>query len=388
MERAKVFLSAFFDDTPHTLPNLFDAPCQRLYPATPFQNGDLLHTGRFLYHLIQQSKRLQLTTKVSLLIRQVMAANGVPADVLHYVSNASEQADVTPEEYRDTLRACCRDYWDWSLLVNFAHEYFIHLGLVMYDLSQTGYTTGGGETPQTPHFQSLEEIQAALGTSGHSGQKELIMLAGERDGKYCLVTNLLFQFRHGVLGTPTVKVKLAHICPTKLANPENPLVHETFSVFWDDEGLPKRFADLVNRPENCMLIWSDPRDYFAEMCWAIEAIPIEDTWRYHFIKVGGPTFPFEPASGTQIRFGVEGETFKEAVPLPSPDLCNIRLAVTKVMRFSGAAEVVDSWRWDYEEGPDAIGGVLGHPYADMIAMERLEARLGSVNNACSPPPIN
>ncbi len=95
-----------------------------------------------------------------------------------------------------------------------------------------------------------------------------------------------------MLGTPTVKVKLAHICPTKLANPEvwsisplpptdadrfyqNPLVHEAFSVFWDDEGLPKRFVDLVNRPENCMLIWSDPRDYFAEMCWAIEAVQVE-----------------------------------------------------------------------------------------------------------------
>ncbi len=99
-------------------------------------------------------------------------------------------------------------------------------------------------------------------------------------------------------------------------------------------------------------------------------------------------FPFEPANGTQIKFGVEGRTFKSDIPLPSPDLCNVRLAVTKVMQFSGAAEVVDSWRWDYEECPNAIGGVLGHPYADMIAMERLEARLGSVNNACSPPPIN
>lgn len=50
------------------------------------------------------------------------------------VSNGPGQTDVTPEKYRDTLRAHCMDHWDWSPIVNFAHEYFTYLGLSsMYD---------------------------------------------------------------------------------------------------------------------------------------------------------------------------------------------------------------------------------------------------------------
>lgn len=121
---------------------------------------------------------------------------GMSLRLVTLVSNASEQTDVTPEEYRDTLRACCKDHWDWSSLVNFAYEYFTHLGLAslynpsspfssnlyllsVYDFSSSQMLPtirGDGETPQTPHFQSLEEIHATLGTCGHSGQKEMIML--------------------------------------------------------------------------------------------------------------------------------------------------------------------------------------------------------------------
>lgn len=49
------------------------------------------------------------------------------------------------------------------------------------------------------------------------------------------------------------------------------------------------------------------------------------------------------------------------------------------MRLSGAAEVVESWKGDYDDGSKALGGVLGHPYTDMVAMELLHARLHNVN---------
>ncbi|PBK92126.1 hypothetical protein ARMGADRAFT_178349 [Armillaria gallica] len=111
--------------------------------------------------------------------------------------------------------------------------------------------------------------------------------------------------------------------------------------------------------------------------WAIEAIENvdRDAWDYYSVKLGGRIFPYEPADGTRMKFGAEGGRFKNNIPLPSPDLCNLRLAVTRLMRLSGAAEVVESWKGDYDDGSKSISGVLGHPYTDMI----LHARLDNVN---------
>ncbi len=50
------------------------------------------------------------------------------------------------------------------------------------------------------------------------------------------------------------------------------------------------------------------------------------------------------------------------------------------MRFSGAAEVVEAWKDEYDDGPKGICGVLGHPYADMVALERLDEQLSSANS--------
>ncbi|SJL05079.1 uncharacterized protein ARMOST_08451 [Armillaria ostoyae] len=307
-----------------------------------------------------------------------MAVNSVSDDVVQYVSNAPVQAGVTPEEYRDTLRAHCKDHWDWSPIVNFAHEYFSHLGLAMYNPS--GRVVPAESSDESPHFQSVKEIEAILerfGTPGHSGQKEKIKLAHERDGEKCLVTNLLFETPGPLqVGTIVVPAELAHICPTKLTNHENPFVYQ---AFWDDAEFTKRFETLVNSPENCLLLSHYPHRDLDQMGWAIEAIENvdQDTWDYYFVKFGRLSFPSEPANRTRIKFGVEGGPFKSAIPMPSPFLCNLRLAITKVMRLSGAAEVVESWKDDYNDGPKAISGVLGHPYTDMVAMGRLDAQLGS-----------
>ncbi|KAK0229160.1 hypothetical protein EDD85DRAFT_137756 [Armillaria nabsnona] len=312
-----------------------------------------------------------------------MIANSVSDDVVHYVSSAPKQAGVTPEEYRDTLRAHCKDHWDWSPIVNFAHEFFSHLGLAMYNPSGLrAVPVESGD--ETPHFQSLEEIKVILerfGTPGHYGQKEMMKLVRERDGKKCLLTHLLFSTRTPVVDRVTTDPELAHICPTKFANHENPLVYQAFAVFWDDEELAKRFATQMNSPTNFLLLPHDAHKNLEEMCWAMEAIENVDrgAWDYYFVKLGGRIFPYEPADRTRIEFGVEGGRFKNNIPLPSPELCNLRLAVTRVMRLSGAAEVVESWKGEYDDGSKAISGVLGHPYTDMVAMELLHARLRSVN---------
>ncbi|PBK92125.1 hypothetical protein ARMGADRAFT_178326 [Armillaria gallica] len=225
MERSKACLSAFFDDAPNILPSLFSGNCKRRNPASgelPFESGQIL-TGRFQYHLIQQSKGLQLAAKVSLLIQQVMIANSVSDDIVQYVSNAPKQAGVIPEEYRDTLRAHCKDHWDWSPIVNFAHEFFSHLGLAMY--IHSGLRAVPVEScEETPDFQSLEEIKVTLerfGTPGHYGQKEMIKLVREHDGKKCLLTHLLFSTRTPVVDRVTTDPKLAYICLAKLANHES-----------------------------------------------------------------------------------------------------------------------------------------------------------------------
>ncbi|KAK0441282.1 hypothetical protein EV421DRAFT_724107 [Armillaria borealis] len=315
-----------------------------------------------------------------------MTANGVSADVLLYVSNGPGQTDVTPEKYRDTLRAHCMDHWDWSPIVNFAHEYFTHLGLSMYTTlgPPTGYRPSGSDV-DSPHFQYLEEIEEMLrrfDATGHSDQEGMIKLVRERDGKKCLFTNLLFNTGSPVVGRVTTDAELAHICLTKLANHKNPPVYQAFAVFWDDEEITKRFATLVNGPANCLLLSHDAHKNLEEMCWAMEAIENvdRDAWDYYFVKLGSRTFPYQPADRTRIKFGAKGGRFKNDIPLPSPELCNLRLAVTRVMRFSGAAEVVESWKDEYDDDPNAICSVLGHPYTDMVALERLDEQLSGANS--------
>ncbi len=111
------------------------------------------------------------------------------------MSSAPKQAGVTLEEYRDTLRAHCKDHWGWSPIVSFAHEYFSHLGLASLYNRFSGlastlrlilvYNPSGLRVvpvesgDETPHFQSLEEIKVILerfGTPGDYGQKEMMKL--------------------------------------------------------------------------------------------------------------------------------------------------------------------------------------------------------------------
>ncbi|KAK0229167.1 hypothetical protein EDD85DRAFT_794260 [Armillaria nabsnona] len=294
MERSKVCMSAFFDDTPHNIPSLFDASCHRRHPVLNLQLGNLrfqhgsfstghIRTGCFLYHLIQQSKGLKLTTDPSYYSASHNCERlGISLLGVALVSNGPGQTDVTPEKYRDTLRAHCMDHWDWSLIVNIAHEYFTYLGLSMY--TTLGPPTGHqplGSGVDSPRFQYLEEIEEMLqrfNATGHSDQEGMI----PRD----------------------------------------------WQVFWDDEELTKRFATLVNSPANCLLLSHDAHKNLEEMCWAMEAIENVDR-------------------NTNRIWGRGGNN----IPLPSPELCNLRLAVTRVMKFSGAAEVVESWKDEYDDGP-------------------------------------
>ncbi|KAK0210076.1 hypothetical protein DFS33DRAFT_256115 [Desarmillaria ectypa] len=81
-----------------------------------------------------------------------------------------------------------------------------------------------------------------------------------------------------------------------------------------------------------------------------------------------------PSSTKRMQyFGMMRTHTKRFATLVNSPENYLRLAITKMMRLSGAAQVVDLRRYRYNEGPNAIGGVLGHPFTDMIAMERLNA---------------
>ncbi|KAF8330341.1 uncharacterized protein EI90DRAFT_3124374 [Cantharellus anzutake] len=170
-----------------------------------------------------------------------------------------------------------------------------------------------------------------LGTRKQAALEALIF---KRDGQSCPLTGVPFDPEYGV--DPI----LAHVIPNSVHNKP-----ETIKCIAMLAGTA--VCDLVleqlNGPGNLMLIQSDAHTAYDNIRWGIEARNENGMVKYIYRRVPystakGPGF-IRLCDGDQVAFGGGPEAARLGSG-PNPSLCNLRLAVARVLRMSGAADII------------------------------------------------
>ena len=74
--------------------------------------------------------------------------------------------------------------------------------------------------------------------------------------------------------------------------------------------------------------------------------------------------------GDEIRFG-RGAEGKELKKGPIPRLCNLRLAVARVLKMSGAADIISEWK---DQADDDGLFIASEEFCDMVDAKLLSGR--------------
>jgi len=172
-------------------------------------------------------------------------------------------------------------------------------------------------------------------SEGFGKRKQVILkaLILKRDGFSCPLTGVSFT-RRGI------KPMLAHIIPNSIHNRPDTI-----------EGIAMLAGTIVrdlvleqlNDLGNLMNIQTDAHTAYDDIFWGIEARNENGIVKYIYRNVPyetgeGPGF-IRLCDGDEIVFG-GGPDAARLGSGPNPSLCNLRLAVARVLRMSGAAEII------------------------------------------------
>jgi hypothetical protein len=74
--------------------------------------------------------------------------------------------------------------------------------------------------------------------------------------------------------------------------------------------------------------------------------------------------------GEEIKFG-RGPEAKQLGPGPDPQLCNLQLAVARVLRMSGAADLIMQWMEDGDDSDIPRIFIASSDFCDILAAKLL-----------------
>ena len=227
-----------------------------------------------------------------------------------------------------------------------------------------------------------------------------------RDGGSCPFTRFPFRVIHdeGVVpilthvipnsvqsklsGTILSRVKTCLTFPTHLAR-----YHD---MHWHLRRQGRRTAELVrtklNSLGNIMNIQSDAHTSFNDLFWGIEARINNGTVRiyssiradltyllqkvkYIYRKLSGDStvagpIPICLRDGEEIHFG-RGLEADRLGPGPDPLLCNFQLAVARVLKTSGAAELIMQWMEDADDSDFPHVYIASSEFCDILVAKLL-----------------
>ncbi|PPQ65835.1 hypothetical protein CVT24_012062 [Panaeolus cyanescens] len=243
------------------------------------------------------------------------------------VGTVSQWADLA---YQQLRHAC-----DLSALTHFASHYFTHLVVsCKSDVLFSIINPGGQETPSRARWietGGIEELDSLLDEATRYMQSSLL---------------------------------------TDLA--------QTLAAIKTFSGCRLTSKSDINHPRNAINLLKDAHHAMrSRMAWGIEAISVGDSWKY-FYRVVRPNA--QCASDTNIEDGDElcfgqGEG-GDRVELPSPQLCNLHLAVCRIAHASGADELFDRFIIDG-------GGGRIHQLSRLCDIGRFDMSSGAKINVVS-----
>jgi hypothetical protein len=150
--------------------------------------------------------------------------------------------------------------------------------------------------------------------------------------------------------------------------------------------------EKVNGLGNVMNIESNAHTSYGDLFWGIEArvdngtvriyspMPADLTYLRHKVKyiyrklsgdstVAGP-IPIYLRDGEEIKFG-GGLEANRLGPGPDPLLCNLQLAVARVLKTSGAAELIMQWMKDADDSDFPHVYIASSDFCDILAAKLL-----------------
>ncbi|KAF8523358.1 hypothetical protein BU17DRAFT_63926 [Hysterangium stoloniferum] len=153
-----------------------------------------------------------------------------------------------------------------------------------------------------------------------------------------------------------------------------PLVHQAIETFTGQKLTAEVIQHFINHPANAINIEINAHDSMDQkLAWGIEARSANHKCTYHFRAVRpthvSPTISLDDGGEIESGKGNGGNT----VQLPDPHICNLHLAVARVVAASGAADVFDKYLEDDEDDMMQVPIYFGGPFvADDVLMRRLE----------------
>ncbi|KAG6379321.1 hypothetical protein JVT61DRAFT_11778 [Boletus reticuloceps] len=228
-------------------------------------------------------------------------------------------------------------------VLDMAADYFTHLGVAFMNPGRKS----GTSTPFSVSEVANEETEKLLqqvneeGDFGKRKQELLKALSFKRDGNFCLLTGTEFV----PFNNAGIYPALAHIIPNSVHGKPDTL--KCIAMF---AGAAAR-DDVVrhlNNIDNVMNMQLDAHASYHHLDWGIEAKEEGGEVKYFFRMI--PTNPNIRApgfitlkDGDEIQFG-KGPEGKKLHDGPLPNLCNLQLAVARVLRMSGAADIILEWK--------------------------------------------
>ncbi|KAF8497137.1 hypothetical protein F5888DRAFT_1906980 [Russula emetica] len=218
-----------------------------------------------------------------------------------------------------------------------------------------------GKTPQdsqppTPDPDRTREISSLLESAtiarNQGALKELVF---RRDNPRCPITAMSFE------GDGSVIPQCAHIIPFSFVNKEPVLT--AIEMFTGKEVSADIIQHFINHPANAINLETNAHDSMdKKLAWGIEALSVNNEWKYYFrvVKLAGiPMFVrFCIQDGDEITFGKGNVQSHGTIALPDPRLCNLHLAVARVFAASGFAEVYEKYLRDHGEEEIGFGEEL------------------------------
>jgi len=211
-----------------------------------------------------------------------------------------------------------------------------------------GHKSGSGTPYSVSEFVGLEtdELMKLMKEEGFGTRKQAALkaLLFKRDGNSCLWTGMTFV---GPMGVVPI---LAHVIPNSVHDKPDTL--KCIAMFAGE-----RVRDLViqylNHTGNVMNIQSDAHTAYDSLRWGIEAQSHDNGKVKYIFRTIPPSPNSSPGfirlrEGDEINFGQgpEGERFGRG---PLPLLCNLQLAVARVLHMSGAAEIIAQLKDDADD---------------------------------------
>lgn len=316
-----------------------------------------INTALLLYHLIAESQKLGGTLLDQFWL-QLGKCHPMIKENIDYLRTDPQSVPFSGSS-KVLFSGVDIDKADFEPVLEMASEYIICLGIVFMN---PGGRESGSSSPQSGiDFvdEKTDELLRQVCQEGKFGKRkqaalkalawfcviqscrssdDVLVQVFRRDGDVCPFTGVKFRMRSTDYND--FSSNMAYIIPSAIQN--KPDIMDYIALFAG----PKA-RDLVqeslNGVGNALNLELNAHMSYCELHWGIEAQDHNGEVKYIYRRIpftldSGPAMN-KLLDGDQIFFG-KGKNGQKFGGGPLPLLCNIRLAVARVLKLSGAASVI------------------------------------------------